>query len=256
MPANLPPEFILKQRELKEARSIGQKIRIIKELIALAPKHKGTEKLLAQLKRKLAKLEEQLEKQRQAAKSRKSSRKTIKKVAPFIVIAGPPNSGKTTLFKLITGKGEPKPWAYSTEAPDTAVIKYKDAKLQFVDVPSFDQGLAFNADIVLLTVPDNEFLEKFRNRNLKVVVWNGRSKEEILEEIWEKLGLIRVYTEEGDEPILLPKGATVRDAAEEIHKDFVKYFEWARVRRGNKVFRVGLDFELQDGDIIKIKARV
>ena len=251
VPANLTPEFHKKYMEYKSAKTTTQKIRLLRELIALAPKHKGTEKLLAQLKRTLSKLEKREEAERRAKK--RGRKRGIKKVAPLIVIVGPPNSGKTALFRELTGKGEPKPWPYSTQEPETAIGYYNDAKLQFIDCPSFDFSYANNADVILLTKPDETLIEKFSGK--KIVIASGKSKEEILREIWKKLDLIRVYTEHGDEPLLLKKGATVEDAAKEIHKQLVEGFEWARVRRAGKIMKVGLDFELEDGDVIWIKSR-
>ena len=252
MPANLTPEFSKKFMEYKSARSTAQKIRLLKELIALAPKHKGTEKLLAQLKRTLSRLEDKQEAERRARKG--GGKKGIKKVAPLIVIVGPPNSGKTTLFRRFTGQGEPKPWPYSTQEAETAVGYFNDAKLQFIDCPSHDFSYANNADVVLFTARDGELERKFSGK--KKVFAQGKSEREILERVWELLGLIRVYTEDGKDPMLLKKGATVRDAAREIHRSLVENFEWAKVTRKGRTVRVGLDFVLEDGDRVWIKSRV
>jgi len=251
VPANLTPEFHRKFLEYKSAKTTAQKIRLLRELIAIAPKHKGTEKLLAQLKRTLSRLQDKEEAERKAKKA--GRRRGIKKVAPLIVIVGPPNSGKTKLFREITGKGEPKPWPYSTQEPQTAIANYAGARLQFIDCPSFDFSYANNADVILLTVEDEELMQKFANR--KIVIARGKNVDEILDEIWKKLELIRVYTEGEEEPMLLRKGATVRDAALEIHRSLVENFEWARVTRKGKVMRVGLDFELEDCDVLWIKSR-
>ena len=248
VPANLTPEFNKKYREYKDAKSPAQKIRLLKELIGLAPKHKGTENLLARLKKTLSRLEDKQEAERRAKKAR--SRKGIRKVAPLVVIVGPPNSGKTTLFREFTGEGEPAEHPFSTQEPETAVGFYRGARLQFIDCPSFDFSYANNADVVLLTVPDRKLESKYPRH----VVAAGKSREEILQQVWEKLGLIRVYTETGKEPMLLKRGATVKDAAEEIHKTLVKRFQWARVTRAGRTFRVGLDFPLQEGDVVWIKS--
>ena len=247
----MTPEFNRKYRELQDARTTAQKIRILKELIPLAPKHKGGENLRAQLKRKLARLSDRQESEKRAKKG--TSQKGIKKIAPLIVIIGPPNSGKTTLFKHFTGEGEPAEHPFSTQEPRTAVGKYGDARIQFIDCPSFDFGYANNADVVLLTVPDAELQKKFKSK--PVIIAEGREPEKILHEAWKRFGLMRVYTEDGDEPMLLRKDATVRDAAKDIHKSFVAGFEWARVKRAGKVYRVGIDFPLRDGDVVWIKSR-
>ncbi len=250
MPANLTPEFNKKYREYKDARSTAQKIRLLRELIGLAPKHKGTENLLAQLKRTLARLEDRQEAER---KAKKRGPRGIKKVAPLVVIVGPPNSGKTTLFRQFTGKGEPKPWPFSTQDFDTAIGLIGDARIQFIDCPSFDFSYANNADVLLFTAPLEEVEQKFPSKER--VYAEGKDPDDLRREIWEKLGLVRIYTEDGDEPLLLKRGATMKDAAGQIHHSLVRGFEWARVTRGGKTFKVGLDFPLEEGDIIWIKGR-
>jgi ribosome-interacting GTPase 1 len=249
VPANLTPEFNKKYREYQDAKTPQQKSRLLRELIGLAPKHKGTENLLARLKKSLSKLESRQEAERRAKKAR--SHKGIRKVAPLVVLVGPPNSGKTTLFKEFTGEGKPAKHPFSTQQARTAIGRYGDARLQFIDCPSFDFSYANNADVVLLTAPDAAVETKFRN---KTIVPAASTPEKTLRRVWKKLGLIRVYTETGDEPMLLKKGATIEDAARDIHKTFAEHFEWARVRRRGRTFRVGLDFKLREGDVVWMKS--
>ena len=55
--------------------------------------------------------------------------------------------------------------------------------------------------------------------------------------------------------LVLKEGATVRDAAEKIHTDFVKKFRYAIIERKNSKIpkmRVGLNFKLEDDDILSI----
>ena len=56
MPANLPPQYFEKEKELKKAKTPQERVAILEELLAIVPKHKGTEKLQALLKTKIAKL--------------------------------------------------------------------------------------------------------------------------------------------------------------------------------------------------------
>jgi len=86
-----------------------------------------------------------------------------------------------------------------------------------------------------------------------------KGKEKLGDTIFSSLGLIRVWTKKdgkiSERALVLPKGATVKDAAEKIHSDFVKKFKYAIVEReGGKVkrFRVGLNFTLEDNDVLLI----
>ena len=56
MPANLPPEVIELLEKAKLAKSPEETIKIYMKVISLTPKHKGTEKFLKEIKRKIIEL--------------------------------------------------------------------------------------------------------------------------------------------------------------------------------------------------------
>ena len=61
MPANLPPQYYELEREFKQETDPNEKLRLAKELLAMMPKHKGTDKLQAELKAKISKLKKQID---------------------------------------------------------------------------------------------------------------------------------------------------------------------------------------------------
>lgn len=81
--------------------------------------------------------------------------------------------------------------------------------------------------------------------------------------IFNQLELVRVYTKSPNtppskKPLVLRKGATIYDVAERIHKDFVKNFLYAKVWGKSAKYpgeRVGLDHQVEDGDIVEIHIR-
>ena len=84
-------------------------------------------------------------------------------------------------------------------------------------------------------------------------------KEILGKTILEELNVIRIWTKKkgqlADKPMIMPKGATVKDVAEKIHSEFVNRFKFALVeRKGSKIskIRAGLGFQLMDGDIVTI----
>jgi len=252
VPANLTMEFGKKYEEYKNATSPALKARLLKELIALAPKHKGTERLLGQLKKSLSRLEDRMEAERKAKKA--GGHHGIRKVAPMLVLVGPPNSGKTTLFRALTGKGDPQPYPNSTQQPVTAIAHYKHAKLQMVDTPSFDSSYGHNGDVVIICGPDHSLARQFRKPH--IIFADNKNPEVILEEAWHSLKLMRIFTPDGKYPMLAKIGSTVGEVANKIHKNFVNNFEWAKVQRGGRITRIGLDFILEDGDMLYLKSRV
>jgi ribosome-interacting GTPase 1 len=77
--------------------------------------------------------------------------------------------------------------------------------------------------------------------------------------IFHALGIIRVYTKrighepELVDPIVLPIGATVDDAARMLHKDFAYKLQFAKVWGKGKFEgqRVKNSFPLTDGDVVE-----
>jgi len=86
------------------------------------------------------------------------------------------------------------------------------------------------------------------------------SLEETSEKIFSELGMIRVYTrsESGqvtERPLVLPKGASIKDTISFISKKMIETFRFARIYGSSVKFsgqRVGLDHELTDLDQITV----
>ncbi len=56
MPANLTPEYLEAERRYREAKTPTEKLACLEEMLTVLPKHKGTDKLKADLRRKISKL--------------------------------------------------------------------------------------------------------------------------------------------------------------------------------------------------------
>ncbi len=87
------------------------------------------------------------------------------------------------------------------------------------------------------------------------------SNEQFMNDLIIRLGFIRVFTKKSreepeDEPLILEKGSRIDDLARLIHKDFAKYFKYARVWRDNTIIRAGKDFLLNDMDVIELHTKV
>lgn len=87
----------------------------------------------------------------------------------------------------------------------------------------------------------------------------GEGIKEFLHACFKSLNKMRVYTKapghqpDMDDPVLVPYGATVGDAARAIHKDFAEKLQFAKVW-GTKAFdgqRVTADHTVEDGDILE-----
>ena len=111
-------------------------------------------------------------------------------------------------------------------------------------------------------------LKSFVNGKLPIVAMSCENKvglQELGKALFESLGIIRIYTKEpgmkvhSDHPFALKKGANVNELAKNIHKELASNFMFAMVWAKRLPFspkKVGMNFVLEDGDIIEIHARV
>jgi small GTP-binding protein len=132
MPANLPPQFFEIQSKLKSATTKEEKIEIYEKLIAICPKHKGTERVLEDLKRKIAKLKKEKEK-----KVRSQALYFVKKEgAGQVIIGGPQNSGKSSLLNSLTNaKAAVSDYPFTTKSPQPGMMPFENIQIQLVDTP-------------------------------------------------------------------------------------------------------------------------
>jgi uncharacterized protein len=55
MPTNLPPDYFAAEKRYREAKPPPEKVACLEEMLAIMPKHKGTDKLRADLRKKISK---------------------------------------------------------------------------------------------------------------------------------------------------------------------------------------------------------
>jgi ribosome-interacting GTPase 1 len=185
MPANLPPEYFEVEKQFKEAATPQEKAVALEELIATVPKHKGTDKLRADLRRRLSQLREEVARRKKAGKGDLYS--VEKQGAAQVAFAGFANSGKSSILKSLTNASPViADYPVSTVLPLSGMMPFEDIQFQLVDLPPIGNestdgwvsGILRVADALLLVVdlsqdPDVqaelllEQLDKWRIRLLK-----------------------------------------------------------------------------------------
>ena len=144
MPANLPAEAKHKWREASQARRPQEKIEKLQEFLSLVPKHKGTENLRAQVKRKIAILRKEIaEKKRKKAGVGGPKFFVEKEGDAQIVILGSTNVGRSSLLSLLTNaKVEISNYLYTTKEPTPGMFQYQNLQFQIVEAPALMEGSA------------------------------------------------------------------------------------------------------------------
>lgn len=159
MPANLTPQYLEAEGKFRAAETIQEKLDALDEMMAVIPKHKGTEKMRADIKKRIAKL-------RQKDKSAGSAKKGLeynvqKEGAGQVVMAGSPNSGKSLIMRRLTAaEPEVAVYPFTTRRPMPGMMEYEDILIQLVDIPPIAEdatepwvvALVRAADAVLLVL--------------------------------------------------------------------------------------------------------
>jgi ribosome-interacting GTPase 1 len=134
MPANLPQIYHKIEGRLKFADTPEEKISILREMLAVMPKHKGTDGLRAELNSKIAKLKKEAKKKPQA--KRLDMNYVPKMGIAQVVLMGAPNSGKSTLLgKLTNASPDIASYPFTTQKPDVGMIEFENVQIQLVDTP-------------------------------------------------------------------------------------------------------------------------
>jgi uncharacterized protein len=168
MAANLTPEYLEAEKRFKAAKTTDEKVETLEEMLATIPRHKGTEKLQADLKRRLSKL--RAGPQRRPVSRAGLMHRVEKEGAGQVVLVGPPNSGKSQLLRSLTHAApEVADYPFSTRAPLPGMMVFEDVQIQLVDLPpvhpDFPESWLYqiirNADAALLVVDlsDSDLLE-------------------------------------------------------------------------------------------------
>jgi len=277
MPTNVTAEYGAAELGYKKAGTIEEKVAALKEMLATCPVHKNTEKLRQEIKTKLSKFKDRLEKEKKQKKTGHSL--SIKKEgSATICLIGTTNTGKSSLLKKLTNSSVIiADYPFTTTKPEIGIMDYHGVKLQIIEIPSiienFDEtenGLSLlsivrNSNLIILffNKPEEKKLLDLELEkaeiNIPSLIFNNQKN--IKDEIWKRLNLVKIFTKEPgkkaskDIPICLKKNSTIEDMAEQVHKDFIKKFRFARIWGKSTKFpgqMCGINHKLKDDDIVEL----
>jgi len=160
MPANLTPDYKAAEGRFRQAKTVEDKIAALEEMMAVIPKHKGTDKLRGQLRKQYSKLK--LEREQQSRKKKHGVSYHIpKEEAPQVIMVGTPNTGKSSIVEATTNATpEIANYPFTTRIPAPAMMPYEDIQIQLVDAPPFSPDhtdawmpeMVRNADAAIVVV--------------------------------------------------------------------------------------------------------
>ncbi len=283
MPTNVTPEFQRAEKEYFMAEGLKDKLKCLQRMLSVAPSHKGGEKLRKDIKQRIARYKSLLEKEKLSAKGKGGGISVKKEGAAQVVLVGKTNSGKSFLLSKITNASPLiADYEFTTKLPEVGTMLINDVPIQIVEIPAITEnylekekgpmflGIVRGSDLIVI-LAENKKEEKFIEKELDLAGITGKRifikrKEDyyhIKNKIWESLGLIYVFTkmpgkEKDYPPIALKKGSTVRGLASEVHKDFVKKFNFAKVwgkSAKHEGMKCGVKHILESGDVVELHTK-
>ena len=260
MPANLPPEYFEAEKRYREAGSPAEKIAALEELIATIPKHKGTDKLRADFRRRLSRLKED------AVRKKKSGKGDLYSVdregAAQIALVGFANAGKSSILADLT-HAHPVIAEYpmATVMPISGMMPYEDIQFQLVDLPPIGNestdgwvsGILRNADMFLLILDLSEaphiqaelLLDQLDRWRIQIVKKGETLEKECLRS-YKRVLLVANKTD------LDPSGDNLKELHDRYQEEYLITAVSAATRHGIEELRKGI-FEVSG--IIRIYSK-
>lgn len=213
---NQSPQYQKAEAKFLGAQTDEERTIYLEEMIRECPKHKSSEKMLANLKTRYKKLREKLERIKKSGKSGKAG---IKKEDMQAVIVGFTNTGKSSLLSLITNaKPEIAEHDFTTKFPIVGMVNFYNTNIQLIEVPAleseyYDKGLVNTADTILILIDDISQIEKItpelqKAHGRKIIVFNIMDNSKDIRKISATLSskkydfiLISTKTKEGIEEL-------------------------------------------------------
>jgi len=159
MPANLPPQYFEAEKRFRAAREPEEKIAALEAMLAIMPRHKGTDKLHAMLRQKIARFSQEAE--RKFATARRAGFYISREGAGQVMLVGPANAGKSQLLAALTEAiPEIAEYPFTTKTPIPGMMKFGDIQIQLVDTPPIGRkevrvllaNTLRNADLIAIVI--------------------------------------------------------------------------------------------------------
>ncbi len=188
MPANLPPQYFEAEKRFREAKTPADKIDALEDMLAIMPKHKGTDHLKAELRARIAKLAQMAGKK---LATQRASMMIEKEGAAQVVVVGMPNAGKSQLVAAVSNASPTvADYPFTTHQATPGMMEFENIKIQLIDTPPLtEQAMEWwlphmirRADGILIIVDlSNAPLDRLETiltelESKKVQIWGNEAK--------------------------------------------------------------------------------
>src|SRR4030095_9596990 len=136
MPANLTPAYKAADAAFRKARDPHERLECLREMLRVIPKHKGTDHLQGDIKRRIKELADELDRPKKGGARVGPALVIRPEGAAQLMLIGPPNSGKSSLHaRLTSSAARVAPYPFTTQHPEPGMMPYEDIHFQLVDLP-------------------------------------------------------------------------------------------------------------------------
>jgi ribosome-interacting GTPase 1 len=136
MPANLTPEYKAADAAFRKARDPQERLEWLREMLRVIPKHKGTDHLQGDIKRRIKELADELDRPKKGGARGGPALVIRPEGAAQLMLVGPPNAGKSSLHaRLTSSAARVAPYPFTTQYPEPGMMPYEDIHFQLIDLP-------------------------------------------------------------------------------------------------------------------------
>ena len=141
MPANLTPMYHKAEREYRRATTPREQLACLENMLSLLPKHKGTDKLQADIKRKLKEARHEVSASASHATKTNRGPRIDRQGCGQVIVIGAPNAGKSQFVASLTSaKPEVAQYPYTTRTYTPGMMTFEDTAVQLIDTPPIAVG--------------------------------------------------------------------------------------------------------------------
>jgi len=136
MAANLTPQYHEADAKYRAATTPEEKLAALEEMWRELPKHKSSEKLQADLKKKLSAARKAVQQGGKKGATKADPFHLPKSGAGQVVLIGTPNVGKSSIVGGLTNAHvKIAEYPFATPLPVAGAVPYEDVKIQVIDTP-------------------------------------------------------------------------------------------------------------------------